>query len=254
MNTPENPSPGWPRHRWFLVLLIAFASHLWLIFYFSEDEAQPPSREVDTRIAFSGGFQQEMESEAFFALSDPALFALANPFGFSGAAWLRLREIPYPVTNWNEAPRWLQTGGASLAADFLDMVSASGAPMLAALEKPPPTVARMETPIAAWTPRTGIRLLDGLAGWRLASPGPLPVHEEISLVKSTVLRLLVRSSGEVHSAVLEQSSGSKTADLNALEFVRGARFHPPEDMVPPREDYIHFGRVVIDWFGRGSEE
>jgi len=55
---------------------------------------------------------------AVLALTDPTLFALPHPRGFSGPAWLNAAPLRHQSTDWTEPQRWLTQSHAKLGETF----------------------------------------------------------------------------------------------------------------------------------------
>lgn len=213
------PAPAWTsRRRIGLTLLMAalHAGGFWLIARFPPGPA--PSAPDPFRLVWSSAPPDPLEG----SLVSPTRFALPGEGGFSGDAARALPPVAYGWGRTEPRPSFLSADpdGSQL-----------GPP-----PAPPPPPARDPMPLGPMPPTdsVGRMTLDearieiggGLRSRRLAvSPKVAPWTGGDS-PQPTRIELAVDPWGDVVTARILATSGSRPADLAALEAVRGARFQP----------------------------
>jgi len=178
-------------------------------------------------------------------VTDPTLFALASPHGFSARVWMARRMIDYPLTNWTEPYRWLDANPQRFGGEIANYLADDPPSKPRLIEKPlfpvaPALPAEQEARAASlWR-------LDGpLAGRLEPTPFELPSVPNNEILRASAVRLLVNPAGEVLSAVLLSGSGSTMADQRALDLAGRLKFRPLA--TPDRPLEIQFGDVIFSW-------
>lgn len=250
---PSEPTPSlptelrreavWSRHRWILLILLAFAAHIGFIFALSDRKPLAPRTPAP-----KPALQLLTGDDDWLALNDPTLFALPHPRGFAGAAWLKLPHVEFPAFEWSEPPRWLPLPVEQLGSTFLRFIQSNNAAQLALETRPAPALLRPEAPPDEILPvlDSVVRVDGALASRRWLNPPKLPRWQGTDLPADSVVQVLVGASGNVRSAVLlPPSSGSKTNDEQALAFARAARFAPLANGAAK----LTLGTLIFSWRG-----
>ena len=242
------PRP-WPRRRWWIVVAFVFAVQLGLIFGLSDKRISYPRQRGSTPAL------ELVRSTAaeLLSLNDPTLFALPHRQGFAGLAWL---GIPYPPTNsfdWSEEPFWLPLSIEKLGAVFEGSGGTSNSNLPLSPTRPEPALTITEAgPLPAAQAKSRLRLEDGLAGRTLITPIELPRERYTDLLADSVVQIVVDSEGRPISVpVLLSSSGSPTADQDAMRLARIARFNAIANGGPGRVAnplaHLTWGRMIFQW-------
>lgn len=218
----------WPRHRWWLLIMVVFAAHVGLIFALSDRHPivpRQPGPAPELRLAIG--------SSELLALHDPTLFALPHPEGFSAAAWRQISKIEFPPFRWTEPPRWLPLPVEQLGDTLRHFVQTNTFARVEFETLPAPQLALPEArPEMRPVLRSALRVTGELAERRLLTPLELPSRPGTELLTNSVVQVLVDAAGNVLShKLLRSDSGAKDrdqqeADQRALELAKAARFSP----------------------------
>ncbi len=210
---------GWSSRRWISVsalLALLHAGGFWAVTRFPQG---PRLGKPDTfELVWSSTSTDVLEG----SILSPTRFALPESGGFSGDAAQALPPVTYGWGRSDPRPSFLPAdpSGSNLGP-------APGTPA-------PPTRAaspRAVTPISDSTVRMTAdqarsEIRGNLAARQLARPLSIPPWTEGDSPQPTRIELAVNPWGEVLTARVIVGSGSKPADLAALEAVRSARFKP----------------------------
>jgi TonB family protein len=242
--THTAPNEGWSRRRWFLAISAVTLAQAVLIFTLGQ-WASPALVRPDN-------FQVLMAGEAYYrsgempALMDPTLFARANPMGFSGQGWLHIPAVQHSFHTWREEDRWLSLAVGGLGQAFLAFAQTNArVPFVAALK---PEAAFEQTNLVTsrdlFAATSQVRFAGALSGWETSHRPTLPTIVHTDVLEPTRVQLVVDRVGRVLSATPLSSSGSKKADLTALELARQLRFAPPPGAGRPAQT---IGTAVFEW-------
>ncbi|HTG43065.1 MAG TPA: hypothetical protein VK633_00915, partial [Verrucomicrobiae bacterium] len=144
-------------------------------------------------------------------LQDPSLFAGANPRGFSGSAWMIKppwappAEVTLPQKTYLSLPDTIQNDSTEAARRVLPL----------AHSRPLPEPSKPE-PGAMKSEEHSRLFVEGLSNRSLITSMEVPIQYASDAVRASVVQVMVDSEGVVLSSRLLTSSGSKTADLDAL--------------------------------------
>ena len=198
-------------------------------------------------------------SAEWLDLTDPTLFALPHPRGFSGPAWLASPRLPLPPLTWSEPESWLPVPTQALGAALRLFIQTNQFAHLELPAKPtpkpfvPPLV-----PIPAAEPQSSFRLAGGLIQRPLLAPPALRSWppcigsaKEPEFLANSVVQLLVDAGGRPVSATLISTSGSSDADRFALAQAREVRFEPVEaegaDRAAAPSAQLTWGELIFQW-------
>lgn len=236
-------SPAWSRQRWWLAIALVLGLQAALVFLLERHSTGGRRNLVAVPLVH---LPTEISLEKF-AVTDPTVFVLPHPHGFSGEAWLnRLASLEYRPADWSEPPRALPLAVNRLGENFAEVIRANAAPEIETITPfaPAPGVPRlfsMDRPAAEST----LRIEGPLAGRRLLLPPPLPAWESAGLLVNSVAQVLVDAQGRVISAVLLPPGGSlpaqQQADASALELAKAAQFEPAATEAPM------LGTLIFRW-------
>jgi TonB family protein len=181
---------------------------------------------------------------------DPTLFALPNPHGFSGGAWLKFQPDMPRLSNWSAQPEWLTLSPERLSYSLDDYIATnrpSEEQLLASLRATRNIELRI--PDEPLLTQTVARAEGALAGRTITYAPPLPpaIHSEV--LHPTVVTVSVNGDGLVESASLSGERGLKQADEQALQLARRFEFQP----LPIRDVKARgaaaptIGRLIFIW-------
>ncbi len=250
---------SWNRRRWGGMIAFVFVVQLALIFWLGDRNPihpRPP--------AHAPGLQLVDSSCAdLLALSDPTLFALPHPEGFSGRAWLEIRDQHFEPFEWTEELRWLPLPVHELGAGLKrlvpnDPLNSWPTPNLPSPQIIPPEISSLD--IA--DQHSALRMEGDLASRRLLTGFDLPswpprplTATETDLLTNTIVQLVVDAEGRPVSVTLLSSSGLAAADEHALKQASAARFEslPLADPSAPDSvnaplNHVRWGQLVFDWY------
>ncbi len=253
IDAPAGPR-RWPRRRWVLLIVLVFAAHVGLIAAFNDRTPIPARPETGVP-----QLRQVVGADEWLSLTDPTLFVLPHPQGFTGAAWREIPRLDLPVFAWTESPRWLDLPVEQLGQDFARFM---GTNIFAGLQlepnPPPPLSAPTPAPEPALPSRSTLRLEGDLAHLRLLNPPDLPTWPVADLIASSRVQVRVDASGGVLSAVLlpsenplEGPSRYPDADTLAVRIARTSRFERlpllPSNGAPNPLAQVTWGRMIFEW-------
>lgn len=248
MKAPHGrPSRGfWIWGFTFLFLLHAFA-----VFWFGERRTPAPLWQKPAAFLFvSTDSAMDRQLAESIALRDPTLFALPHRHGFSGGAWQRLPPFVPRFTNWSAAPEWIalpsDEPGNSLG-QYLATNRPSDESLLSSLRVAEnPEVRIPDVPVIA---ETTVNVEGPLQKRKLLRVPALPPAVSASLLAQTVLTVAVNGDGIVQTAAIASPSGSRPADVQAVEYARQFEFEPlPIGDARAREQAAPtLGRLIFTW-------
>lgn len=212
----------WSRQRWGWCIGLLLFLHILLIRLTPAPQPDPIRRAsplTPLRLV-----RNTTASESFQAsLGDPTLFALPHLENVSGAAWLQRKEILYRVTNSVEAPQWLLASAAG------SLKTPAAEPTTPALLKLAPVPYQPDSAAGPIQTRTQLTIEGPLNQWTQRQPGnPLPEIPPGSAPNRCVIQVRVNAKGLPVTQTLLESSGLPELDAQCSQFIRAARFLPPE--------------------------
>ncbi len=184
--------------------------------------------------------------EEFRALTDPTLLALGSPRGFS-ALWLQPTEPPPLDPDSKQPLQWLSLDTSKLGRAFLDYAHSNVASLHGlAFKVPPQGLSDSGSPeVKPLRTASTLHVTGDLAGRKILRAPELPSWTATDLLLPSEVRVVVDDRGLVISAILESASGSKEADLFAVQTARELRFgRAPQSR---DKDSLTLGRLVFEW-------
>jgi hypothetical protein len=234
MKGPAQEFSVWTRGRFLGAVGSLFALQAGLVGLFGARAARPVAAPPpSTQFRAVGALMSQEQLRRLFFASDPAVFPLPSPHGFSGRAWMDQPPSEYQSTNQLEAPLWLPLDAARLG---------TGAALLdTADETTPLTLAQLEIPqleplpvflSPVIIPTQSVFRIEGQLAQRLLSPAPA-LHAWPStskkLLTNTVVQIAVNRAGDVMAARLLTRCGSAEADGDAVAKASALRFRASAD-------------------------
>jgi len=251
--TANGPDPwAWSRFRWWATISLVMAGQVGVIFLFSERQPARPRRPD-----FTSSFNLVTDAPSGSAMAellnieDPTLFALPDPRGFSGPAWMSAPAMRHQSRDWTEPQRWLSLPVATLGAAFSEFVRTNIVGPRLFADKPAPRLSQMAAAPVPLREKSSFRIEGDLAGRELVAPLEIPSIPHTDILKNTVVQVGVSPLGFTFSPpVVLSSSGSKTADQRALDLAKSARFKPVPRTGPASASgppALTWGKFIFQW-------
>lgn len=241
----------WSPRKWGYAITASLVIQLALLFYLGERSKALPSRErFGSTIHFAPDPAYWGRLSELPTLTDPTLFALPSPQGFSGRAWLSFAPMQYEPPDWVEAPRWLEPSTQGLAQVLTDFVSNNIPPPLLVADKLLPRLiaAGATVPPVPVRSRSEYRAEGDLAQRRLAEPLELSPWPHTEVLSNSVVQMLVDAEGRTLAvSLLSPGSGSPLADQAAVQMATRLRFDPVPRPSGPTQTVVSSGRMVFRW-------
>jgi len=241
----------WSKSRWASAVLVIIAAQIILATRFSSRSVVVPRQIVESRASLL--LDQPAPGTplaAALAIQDPTSFALVNPHGFSGEAWLNIPPFEHSLTDWMSPPYWLKPTTDRLGAAFAQFVRSNQVGALTLAEGAAPPAFLLPLVSSRVPTQSTLRVEGDLAHRPLMSSVKLPGFAHHDLLSNSVVRVMVNRSGRVLSHALLASSGSADADQLALDLSRTARFQalPPNNNGSVRDlSRLAWGKLIFRW-------
>lgn len=243
----QAPRRGWPARRWSGVIAAIFAAQLGLIFWLSDRTPLRPRPAVPAPTLRLAG----KSAAGLLELSDPTLFAVPHRRGFAGLAWLAIPQREYQGFNYSSPPEWLALSPSGLGVDFSQFIQTNVFSPSRVPSNPGPEEAVGEpVQLPPASERSELKIEDGLAQRRLATPLELPSWRGAELLGNSVVRMVVDAGGRPVSLALLQTNGLREADLEALARARSLRFAPVSEAAGASTNRLaaqSWGNLVFEW-------
>jgi len=229
------PDAGWSLSRWILIIALALAAHVALIFTFgSKKQIIPRPAAVVPQIHLADA------NNELVALTDPTLFALPHAEDLGALIGQNLNMFGQPSFRWTEPPPFLPISPAALGANFAGYMQTNRFPTAGLDLKPAPQTALLFLKYESALPQASTFHLAGkIAQRRMLNQIDVPALPYNDVLKPSRVQVLVDENGNVVSDVLLGSSEYDVADQKALELARKARFAP--------EPGLMFGELIFNW-------
>ena len=244
MNSAALEPRGWRTPRWFLLVALIFVSQLLLIYLLSARKrasVRPPPARASIQL-FTRQLTESEFSKIFLA-SDPTLFARANPHGFSGAAWLKVPQRNYDLSERTELPFWLSLHSEQLGNDVVQFVRTNTIAQLPLSEISAPKILASSILDLTSTAKSNsqFRVEGNLARHELIAVPKLQSWATNEILRNTVVQIAVDGRGTVLSPRLLLRSGLVDADRAALDTARNLQF------IPSGKNETVWGKLIFDW-------
>ncbi len=215
----------WTWRRWLAAVALLFAAQVGLVWWLSAPLPVPRSvaHEPVVKVLVDRRANERLLDS--LAASDPALFALGSPRGFSGA-WIGFSPSVHKIPEWSEPDRYLGLDTNALGNAFRQFVRQDSARPRVLPEKPAPAATAPQTPAAVFGGESALAVTGLLARRTIGEPLKLPAWPHSELLTPTVVQALVNADGMVLSVRLLKPSGLAVADRLALDLARNAQFQP----------------------------
>lgn len=244
MNGICNEIPAWPRARWVGSVLAVFALQLALILVLA-DHAPVVTRHVEsgTRLSMVTDRAAVERLARAVAANDPTVYALANPRGFSGPAWLEVKPLEHTLADWKDREHWLSPGDKKYGATFNGYVRQNAMTPDGAPAMPAPQLDAVNPANPELLEKSRLVVLGDLKQRKLLATPRLPVWPSPDILGSTVLQVVVNGDGETVSITLLAGTGLAAADQKALEIARQVHF----EKAPKGGAELTWGQLVFQW-------
>ncbi|MEO8425497.1 MAG: energy transducer TonB [Verrucomicrobiota bacterium] len=251
MNSTLKEPLRWSKSRWATIVLVIIAAQIILATRFSSRLVVVPRQIAESLVTLLPNQPAPGTPLAeAMAIQDPTTFALVNPHGFSGEAWLNLRPFEHRVTDWISPPYWLKPSTDRLGAAFSQFVRSNQVSALTLAESAAPPAFLLPLVSSLVPTQSTLRVEGDLAHRPLLSPIKLTGVPHHDLLSNSVVRVMVNRSGRVLSHALLTSSGSPNADQLALNLSRNVRFQSlrTNDNGSVREPMgLIWGQLIFQW-------
>lgn len=236
----------WSRRRWAWAVAFILGVHVLLISYFSDKLAFSSVSNQETALRTVRLVSEKSVRERFsevLMLTDPTLFVLAHPNGFSGVAWSQAASIPYSLSVKVEPPLTWSNAPAALGMEFAKRIDAPSMPGMAAALRDLPSPPRIAPPEVPGTIETSVQITGDLARRRvLRMPELAPIDPGL-LTSNCVIHVVVDSGGDMISAVVWPPTSGDVLTARAIEFAKAMRF-APEDST---DRDVTTGQILLQW-------
>ncbi|MFM1770693.1 MAG: hypothetical protein RJA22_3222 [Verrucomicrobiota bacterium] len=246
-------SGPWRAGHWAGVVLGVMALQAGLLIYFGQRAPAPaPDR---PRFATAVHFVPEGAEVGRLAglgeALEPTLLALPARESFSGAAWMRGRELGEASASRAEEVWWLGLETRDFGGELAELAAANGVEPSTIAEKPAPPLLRYEPrfPSEPLPARSVLRVEGSLAGRRLVQAPVLPAWPHGEILSNTVVHVVVDAEGFPLTAETLSGCGWVEADRQALRLAMGVRFAvvPQAGRDETGRGPLAWGRLVFRW-------
>lgn len=241
---------SWPRARWIRVIALLFLGQLFLTWVLAERVVRPV-REAQhgAPVAFLTLPSANLAVHQHPEVAGATLFALVDPRSFSGTAWLRSEQRESPLTEWKEPDFWLAANPDRLGLPFQRFIQTNAPQLTSAAVIPAYERTPISVPPAPHPTQSSLVVAGELGARKLLADPAIPLWPLAGTLRPTHVSLAVDASGDVFSAVVENSSGDAAADEQALSIVQQLRFAPAAKRPPksPIGADLIWGTVILRW-------
>jgi hypothetical protein len=194
------------------------------------------------------------------SVAGATLFALVDPRGFSGAAWLRAEPRETALTEWREPDFWLPANPQRLGLPFQRFIQTNAPQLTSAAVVPAFQRTPISLPPVIHSTQSSLTVSGELTARKLLLHPTVPSWPVADTLRPSHVSVAVDASGNVFSAVLETTVNlgveqkavnpvQALADQKAVELVQQLRFAPSPTRKPssPIGADLTWGTVIIRW-------
>jgi hypothetical protein len=185
------------------------------------------------------GPMQTNQPSDFETLNDPLVFAGAHQHGFSAAAWMMRPRQDYALTNAPLQPQYLAFSRTPTefppSDNSIRARRRGGMPFV-------------EFALPVEPQRSILSIEGGLENRKLTATPDIPIQFATDVLSNTVVQLGVRGDGFPFTARIVSGSGSRGADLTALDIANKLRFSPVPLIEENDPGALQWGELVFQWF------
>jgi hypothetical protein len=227
---------GWTQKRLTCVAILIFGGQLAAIFALHTRESLRAKIPPLTASRFNGFATNSVGSD-LDDLNDPLTFAGAHEKGFSAHAWLKRPHMEFTLrSNSISPPTFL-----AFKQTPIEIPNPKLFPGL------PPQLPFARLSISNETsPQSTFWAQGTIASRPLLTRIEPPIQFGSDVISNTVVQVAVQPDGFPFTARIVATSGSRGADLTALQLANNARFTP----LPPAQrhtDTLQWGELVFQW-------
>ena len=238
-------TPAWSRRRWLASIGLVFLAQLVLVVLLGDR----PWGQPKAHGRFGLKLAERSTPPDGPTWDDPTLFALAHPRGFSGPAWMRLPPQSHQYYEWNEATAWLTPNSSELGAELTRAFRTPNQEQTL-IEKPVPE-ALLPAGVSHGLLLSGRSVLHAegdMTDADVQTRPALPVIAYNGVLGPSVVQAVVDELGRVFSTSLVTESGSKTADLKAVQLAKALGFSELKARQPGVIGrHYRFARLIFQW-------
>lgn len=223
---PDQPAP-WSARRWVTTVLLITAAQVGCIWVLSSRHlVVEPRRAPETQLRLIQNLKAVFVNNPLNAPTDPTLFALVHPHGFSAEAWLRPAPQQNELLGWTEPSFQLQPNAERLGNAVGIYLKTNSVPTVRLANRVPTPVTGLAPVPSSLPTRSTIRVVNAPGNRQLVRQPELPTIPANEALPPSVVRLSVDAKGATDSAILLSSSGQPAADAQALSLASTLQFTP----------------------------
>ena len=230
---------SWTRQRVTILAALIFAAHVAVIFALHTPRPMVALPETFRTPRLKSSTSPTTGLADLDGLNDPLVFAGAHEHGFSASAWMMRPSQDYALTNSKPPPRFLAF--ARTPMNFPPRQTENSV-------QSQTTLPFLDIALAP-EPHKSMLFVEGeLQNRPLARTPEIPLQTATDVLTNTVIQVAVKADGFPFSARIITSSGSRFADLKALDIANHLKFTPLPPAVPRDPTELQWGECVFQWF------
>jgi hypothetical protein len=230
---------SWTRQRVTILAALIFIAHIVAIFAIHTPRPMVALQDNFRTTGLKPSAIQTNALPGLEGLNDPLVFAGAHEHGFSAAAWMTKPRQDYALTNSKSPPHFLAF--ARTPMEFpphetqIALLGRTALPFL-------------EISLAREMPKSILRIEGALENRGLLKSPEIPIQTASDVLSNTVVQVAIKSDGFPFSARITTSSGSRGADLRAVQIANQLRFTPLPAAIAREPNDLQWGECVFQWF------
>jgi hypothetical protein len=243
--------PLWSTKRWITTISLFLAAHFFMAFALGKRRSNPAPESISPiSFRYFGSERAEPRLLLKVSASDPSLFVLPSPNGFSGQAWMNVSRPDGSPAAWVPPVPALGLEETDLGHSVVDAIQRLLPESPRTAQKAIGPMARLEQYFPGETLPKPESTFEFTAanGIQLSSPPPaLPIWTNAEPLAPVKIEVGLDETGLVHASRLLSKSGLQAADMTALRWSENLRFEPPRGSVSGE---LAWSLVTIHWFTR----